>query len=146
CLQRRIGSVMAGAVRLELAFVSNNSETVTRMLLDFQLEDVVRGRRGAHADDVALGYRKLTMSSDPSVRAAAHARLAQLARVTKHSANAATETEACIREVRSSLVADGWGRICERERAALKLPPLDPLRERLAAPTASTDIAIEPPL
>ena len=144
CLHARQRDVMDVA-RSKLNQVRDRDDNLGRVLLDLRLEEALRGRRNVRVDDLAYAYRALVRNADPNIRAAGHARLARLARAQKQNADAAKETEACIREVRTSLAAHWWGQICERERAALKLPPLDPMHERLGYPTTRTEIAIEPP-
>lgn len=128
CLQRRDRSLTA-RVLSDLGRVRGEDDEVARQMeLDFALEDVLRGKRGNRPDDVAARYRELVTSKRADVRAAAHARLARLARHQQRLEQARAEVEACLAEQ-----ADGWLAICAREHALLEQPrPRVP--ERLPAP------------
>jgi hypothetical protein len=141
CPRLRDGDVQQRVVAELRRMAGTDLQDVGVLLsVDFRLESLLARRSGEQIDRITLEYRKLTSSTRDDVRAVAHGRLARLAQHRKQ--DPAGELEACVREARAGGV-DRWIRICERERATLKLPPIEPIRERLPALTSDLPTATE---
>ena len=137
CLHRDAAIAKRMHQELERASATDESAFMRRMLLDLDLERVLDGRRDAKADVVQIEYTRLAESKEPYVRAAAHARLALLARRAKQKSVERDELDACIAEAQAP-----WFVSCERDRDKLEPRP-DRVRERLPPGSTSPVIATE---
>lgn len=111
-----------------------------RLMIDLQFES-------APTADLADRYRSL--ADDDSItetRIAAHARLAQIAKLDHRDDDAAKELSACITLARDLLTGASWMKSCERDLAALGRPPVvSPLPEHVGTPQTSFTPASEAP-